>query len=95
MKMQDVQRYQSEQLNDLEEEERRKNEELRLKAFEQIEEQEDEIKRLNEVSCLLHKYHISAFTINVIGNWMQKCHNMWSELLIIVCITHQVAALAF
>jgi len=53
MKMQDVHRYQSEQLNDLEEEERRKNDELRLKAFEQIEEQEDEIKRLNEVSCVL------------------------------------------
>jgi len=50
MKMQDVHRYQSEQLNDLEEEERRKNEELRQKAFEQVQEQEDEIKRLNEVS---------------------------------------------
>jgi len=53
MKMQDVQRYQSEQLNDLEEEEKRKNEELRLQAFEQIQEQEDEIKRLNEVTCVL------------------------------------------
>ena len=53
MKMQDVHRYQSEQLNDLEEEERRKNEELRQKAFEQVQEQEDEIKRLNEVSYVL------------------------------------------
>jgi len=44
------QNYKSEQLNDLEEEERRKSEELRQKAFEQVEEQEDEIKRLNEVS---------------------------------------------
>jgi len=51
MKMQDVHRYNSEQLNDLEEEERRKNEELRLRAFAQIQEQEDEIKRLNEVKC--------------------------------------------
>jgi len=49
MKMQDAHRYQSEQLTELEEEERRKSEELRLKAFEQVQEQEDEIKRLNEV----------------------------------------------
>ena len=53
MKMQDVERYKSEQLNDLEEEERQKSEELRQKAFEQVEEQEDEIKRLNEVRCVL------------------------------------------
>ena len=53
MKMQDVQRYKSEELNDLEEEEKRKNEELRQQTFEQVQEQEDEIKRLNEVSCLL------------------------------------------
>ena len=53
MKMQDVQRYQSEQLNDLEEEERRKNEELRQRAFAQVQEQEDEIKQLNEVICVL------------------------------------------
>jgi len=50
MKMQDVERYKSEELNDLEQEEKRKNEELRQKAFEQVQEQEDEIKRLNEVS---------------------------------------------
>ena len=50
--MQDVQRYQSVQLNDLEEEERRKNEELRQRAFAQVQEQEDEIKQLNEVSCM-------------------------------------------
>jgi len=50
MKMRDVQRYKSEQLNDLEEDEKRKSEELRQRAFEQVQEQEDEIKRLNEVS---------------------------------------------
>jgi len=53
MKMQDVQRYKSEQLNDLEEEERRKNEELRQRAFAQVQEQEDEIKQLNEVKSLV------------------------------------------
>jgi len=51
--MQDVQRYKSEQLNDLEEDERRKSDELRQKAFEQVQEQEDEIKQLNEVSYVL------------------------------------------
>jgi len=54
MKIQDVQRYKSEQLNDLEEEEKRKNEELRQRAFAQVQEQEDEIKKLNEVSHILY-----------------------------------------
>ena len=49
MKLQDASRHQSQQLNDLEDEEREKNEELRQKAFEQAHEQDDEIKRLNEV----------------------------------------------
>jgi len=49
MKLQDASRHQSQQLNDLEDEERQKNEELRQKAFEQAHEQDDEIKRLNEV----------------------------------------------
>jgi len=60
MKMQDVQRYNSEQLNDLEEEERRKNEELRMRAFAQIQEQEDEIKQLNEVNSVLKLLVISV-----------------------------------
>lgn len=60
MKMQDVQRYNSEQLNDLEEEERRKNEELRMRAFAQIQEQEDEIKQLNEVNPVLKLLVISV-----------------------------------
>jgi len=58
MKMQDVQRYQSEQLNELEEEERRKNDELRHRAYEQVREQDDEIKQLNEVSHV--PYFISS-----------------------------------
>jgi len=58
--MQDVQRYNSEQLNDLEEEERRKNEELRMRAFAQIQEQEDEIKQLNEVNPVLKLLVISV-----------------------------------
>jgi len=49
MKMQDLQRHQNERLNDLEEEERIKSEALRQKAMQQMQEQEDEIKRLNEV----------------------------------------------
>jgi uncharacterized protein with von Willebrand factor type A (vWA) domain len=49
MKMQDLQRHQNERLNDLEEEERAKSEALRQKAMQQMQEQEDEIKRLNEV----------------------------------------------
>ena len=53
MKMQDVQRHQSERVSEIEEEERRKSEALRLKAIEQKQEQEDEIKRLNEVTLTL------------------------------------------
>jgi len=49
MKLQDASRHQSQQLNDLEDGERQKSEELRQKAFEQAHEQDDEIKRLNEV----------------------------------------------
>jgi hypothetical protein len=50
MKMKDLNRRKNEKLSDLEEEEMIKAEHLRQKANEQLNEQEDEIKRLNEVS---------------------------------------------
>ena len=53
--MKDLQRRKNEKLNDLEEEERLKREELKQMALEKLQEQEDEIKKLNEValrSCL-------------------------------------------
>ena len=50
MKVQDQHRKKNEKLTDLEEEERMKSESLRQHAMEQLQEQEDEIKRLNEVS---------------------------------------------
>ena len=49
MKMHDLHRQKNEKLSELEEEERDKGEYLRKKANEQIQEQEDEIKQLNEV----------------------------------------------
>jgi len=49
MKMKDLQRRQNEPLNDLEEEERAKRDELKQMAFEKLQEQEDEIKKLNEL----------------------------------------------
>ena len=49
MKMKDLQRRKNEKLNELEEEERVKGEHLREKANEMLQEQEDEIKHLNEV----------------------------------------------
>ena len=49
MKMKDLERKKNEKLNELEEEEREKGEYLRQKAIEQLQEQEDEIKKLNEV----------------------------------------------
>ena len=51
----DRQRQKNEKLNDLEEEAREKAEYLLQKAKEQREEQEDEIKHLNEVS-----YHLDS-----------------------------------
>ena len=42
-------RMQNEKLNDLEEEEREKSDHLRAKAVFMLQEQEDEIKHLNEV----------------------------------------------
>ena len=50
MKEKDMERKQNEQLNDLEEEEREKSDHLRAKAIFMLQEQEDEIKHLNEVS---------------------------------------------
>ena len=49
MKMKDLQRRKNEKLNDLEEEERYKREELKQMAKEKLQEQEDEIKKLNEL----------------------------------------------
>lgn len=49
MKMKDLNRRKNEKLSELEEEEMKKAEHLRQKAIEQLNEQEDEIKRLNEV----------------------------------------------
>jgi hypothetical protein len=57
MKMQDLQRHKNARLNDLEEEERIKGEALRQNAIEQLQEQEDEIKRLNEL-ILNAKCHV-------------------------------------
>lgn len=57
MKRQDMQRHKNERLNDLEEEERIKGEALREKAIAQLHEQEDEIKRLNEM-ILNAKCHV-------------------------------------
>ena len=51
MKMKDLQRRKNEKLNDLEEEERVKREELKQMALEKLQEQEDEIKKLNEVKA--------------------------------------------
>ena len=51
MKMKDLQRRKNESLNELEEEERLKREELKQMALEKLQEQEDEIKKLNEVIC--------------------------------------------
>ena len=50
MKMKDLERRKNEKLNEIEEEEKLKGEHLRQKAIEQLQEQEDEIKHLNEVS---------------------------------------------
>jgi len=50
MKLQDQERKRNERLNDLEDEERVRSEVLRQKALDQLaEQQEDEIKKLNEV----------------------------------------------
>lgn len=49
MKMKDLNRRKNEKLSELEEEEMRKGEHLRQKAIEQLQEQEDEIKHLNEL----------------------------------------------
>ncbi|ELT97459.1 hypothetical protein CAPTEDRAFT_170976 [Capitella teleta] len=49
MKMKDLNRRKNEKLSELEEEEMKKAEHLRQKAIEQLNEQEDEIKRLNEL----------------------------------------------
>lgn len=49
MKMKDLQRVKNESLNELEEEERLKREELKQMALEKLQEQEDEIKKLNEL----------------------------------------------
>ena len=49
MKEQDIERVQNEKLSELEEEEREKREYLKEKANAQRQEQEDEIKKLNEV----------------------------------------------
>ena len=51
MKMKDLNRRKNEKLSELEEEEMKKAEHLRQKAIEQLNEQEDEIKRINEVGC--------------------------------------------
>ena len=55
MKMKDLQRRKNEKLNDLQEEERIKREELKQMALEKLQEQEDEIKKLNEVSYNMGK----------------------------------------
>ena len=63
MKMKDLNRRKNERLSELEEEEMRKGEHLRQKAIEQLQEQEDEIKHLNEVllpCLLLPALHIST-----------------------------------
>ena len=52
MKMKDIQRKKNERLNELEEEERVKAEHLREAANEKLQEQEDEIKHLNEVRII-------------------------------------------
>lgn len=49
MKMKDLTRRKNEKLSEMEEEEMRKGEHLRQKAIEQLQEQEDEIKHLNEL----------------------------------------------
>merc|ERR1711976_635448 len=49
MKQKDLKRRKNEKLSELEEEENRKGEHLRQKAIEQLQEQEDEIKHLNEL----------------------------------------------
>ena len=49
MKMKDLQRVENAPLNELEEEERLKRDELKQMALEKLQEQEDEIKKLNEV----------------------------------------------
>ena len=54
MKMKDLQRRKNEPLNDLEEEERSKRDELKQMAMEKLQEQEDEIKKLNEVGICYH-----------------------------------------
>ena len=52
MKEKDMERMQNEKLNDLEEEEREKSDHLKAKAIFMLQEQEDEIKHLNEVRHL-------------------------------------------
>jgi hypothetical protein len=49
MKIKDMDRKRNEKLNDIEEEEKIKSEHLKAKALEQLQEQEDDIKKLNEV----------------------------------------------
>jgi len=49
MKMKDLNRRKNEKLNEIEEEEMKKSEHLRQRALEQLQEQEDEIKALNEL----------------------------------------------
>ena len=56
MKIKDVQRRKNEKLSELEEEEREKREYLKERANAQRQEQEDEIKKLNEVLINNIKY---------------------------------------
>ena len=51
MKLADLQRFKNEKLSDIEREEQEKAEYLQKKANQQRQEQEDEIKYLNEVLC--------------------------------------------
>jgi len=57
MKLQDQERKRNERLNDLEDEERVRSEVLRQKALDQLAEQEDEIKKLNEVCNACSNIH--------------------------------------
>ena len=52
MKQMDLKRRKNEKISELEEEEREKGEYLRQKANDQMQEQEDEIKKLNEVNMI-------------------------------------------
>ena len=63
--MMDMNRTKSEPLNDLEEEAKERAQHLLQKANEQVQEQDDEIKRLNEVKIVFTTHFLTSRKIGL------------------------------